>query len=521
MSRYQDTFAALAERGDAAGATAVLDRVRHQLEESQTIISPPRARRRLTGPVLTAAVFAAVLAVVGAGWALRIAGDHAGDATGTTWVTAGTTAANERFFAIAGGSGGFVADTLLPVVRFSADGVTWEDVDLSETTGAWTPERLLSGTDGWALVGVDIDNRAMILTSPDGREWTRGAFPDALSRSLASVALGTGSYLAWTAAPFADSTAELWWSADAATWQRVDLAVFADGPPDNIVGHDNGYVAWNGDLAPAGAAPYPIYTSGDGATWRETQLEIDPDLAAVVTSWEPTLAQTVGDQWIVLGVGHGPGIEPTTLVWTSADGASWQAQPTPPFDVEDGLANHAGRLLPAGENLIAIVSDAELVEGEDRVRTAYWDEGSAQAWATSDGVTWIAGQRFEPSVSRAAVAVVAGNAIGWWEPGGRPQFASVPVTTVTIPPESDLDPAGIALQDEILADGEVTRAEFESAVAAMAQCLTDHGLEDVHWSVDDDGGFSLGHRSEDDAAESLIDNYCEASYVDRLSAALR
>jgi len=521
MSRYQDTFAALAGRGDVAGATAIVDRVRHQLEGSQTIISPPRARRRLTGPVLTAAVFAVMLAVVGAGWALRIAGDHAGDATGTTWVTAGTTAANERFFAIAGGSGGFVADTLRPVIRFSADGITWEEVDLSEMTGAWTPERLLSGTGGWALVGLDIDHRAMILTSPDGQEWTKGAFPDVLSRSLASVAVGAGSYLAWTAAPFADSTAELWWSDNAASWQRVDPAVFADGLPDSIVGHGRGYVAWSGDLALDGGAPYPIYTSGDGVTWRETQLEIDPDLAAVVTSWEPALAQTVGDRWIILGIGHGPEIEPTTLVWTSADGVSWQAQPTPTFDVEDGLANQVGWLLPAGENLIAIVSDAALVEGEDGVRTAHWDEGSARAWATSDGVIWIAGERFEPSVRRATIAIVDGSAIGWWEPGNRPQFVSAPVTTVTTPPESELDPAGIALQDEILADGEVTRAEFESAVAAMAQCLTDHGLEDVHWSVDDDGGFGFGHRSEDDEAESLIGNYCEASYVDRLSAALR
>jgi hypothetical protein len=521
MNRYQDTFASLADRGDVAGATVVLDRVRHQLDGSHTIASRSRKQRRLTGPVLAAGVFLVMLAVVGAGWVLRVAGNETGDATGTTWVTAGASTDNERFFAVAGGSGGFVADTLRPVISFSTDGVTWEDVDLYETTGAWTPERLLSGTDGWTLIGLDIDNRAMILTSPDGREWTKGAFPDALSRSLASVAVSSGSYLGWTAAPFADSTAELWWSADAATWERVDTAVFGDALPENIVGHDRGYVAWNRDLAPDGTAPYPIYTSDDGVTWRGTQLDIDPDLAAVVTSWELDLAQTIGNRWIILGVGHGPGIEPTTLVWTSDDGVSWQWQPTPAFDVEDGLANQVGWLLPADGQLIAVVSDADLVEGEDGVRAAYWDEGSAQAWATSDGVTWIAGQRFEPSVRKAAVAIVAGRAIGWWEPGDRPQFASVPVTTVTTPPESDLDPAGIALQDEILADGEVTRAEFEFAVAAMAQCLTNHGLEDVTWSVDDDGGFSFGHRSEDDEAESLIDNYCEASYIDRLSAALR
>ncbi|MEE9206381.1 MAG: hypothetical protein V3U50_05300 [Acidimicrobiia bacterium] len=97
--------------------------------------------------------------------------------------------------------------------------------------------------------------------------------------------------------------------------------------------------------------------------------------------------------------------------------------------------------------------------------------------------------------------------------------SGVVVTTIAVP--SDLEQAGVDLQDAILADGDVSRVEFEQAVDAMAACMKGHGLTGVTWSVRDDGGWSSGYNSsegiDEQAAEDAIYNLCYYSYVDRLS----
>jgi hypothetical protein len=89
-------------------------------------------------------------------------------------------------------------------------------------------------------------------------------------------------------------------------------------------------------------------------------------------------------------------------------------------------------------------------------------------------------------------------------------------TTVAVPDE--LEQAGTDLQDEILADGEVTQEELEKAVAAMATCMESHGLTGVRWSIDADGeGYSSGYTvTDDEAADAAIYNLCYYSYVYRL-----
>jgi hypothetical protein len=89
-------------------------------------------------------------------------------------------------------------------------------------------------------------------------------------------------------------------------------------------------------------------------------------------------------------------------------------------------------------------------------------------------------------------------------------------TTIAVPDE--LEKTGTDLQDEILADGKVTREEFAQAVAAMATCMQSHGLTDVRWSIDaDEDGWSYGYAvTFGDAEDAEIENLCYYSYVYRL-----
>jgi hypothetical protein len=94
------------------------------------------------------------------------------------------------------------------------------------------------------------------------------------------------------------------------------------------------------------------------------------------------------------------------------------------------------------------------------------------------------------------------------------------VVTTTMPIPSQLEPAGVELQNEILADGNITQEEFTRAIAGMAECMTAHGVTGVTWSVDDYEStffsWSMGYDSLDTTTESL----CYYSYVDRVVSAL-
>ena len=96
------------------------------------------------------------------------------------------------------------------------------------------------------------------------------------------------------------------------------------------------------------------------------------------------------------------------------------------------------------------------------------------------------------------------------------------VVTTTMPIPSRLEPAGVELQDEILADGNVTQEEFTRAIAGMAECMTAHGATGVTWSVDDyeRASWSMGHDSPSADIHETTYPLCYYSYVDRVMHAL-
>ncbi|HAX81657.1 MAG TPA: hypothetical protein DCY40_03690 [Actinobacteria bacterium] len=98
------------------------------------------------------------------------------------------------------------------------------------------------------------------------------------------------------------------------------------------------------------------------------------------------------------------------------------------------------------------------------------------------------------------------------------------VVTTTMPVPSELEPAGVALQDEIVADGVVSREERERAVAAMAECMTSHGVTGVTWSVtwSDEGDWFQEMEWDSPTADAhlLTEALCYYSYLDRVDSAL-
>jgi len=530
VSRYEEAFEWMAQRGQPAGAAVVVQRVRAELADAAgtelvTLVGQREDHERgarfgylLSGPVVAAWVFLVVVAVGAVFWAVRGNGTDVvqPDAAGVTWAPA-TGERTGRL--LTAGPGGFVrADFGIPVVHFSVDGAAWEDIELPEADGFVVSQALVSTDAGWLVVAVDTGDATIAWTSADGRSWTKIELPDELQRNHVDVVSGTSGYLALTRVEFGATADQLWWSTDGVIWGLLAPSGLPETMPDTIEGHASGFIGWDSASAVPIGDSLTVYTSVDGVDWVSGQLTVDGDRYSSFVEWQLFASETAGDVWLVTGAARVTETEAVTLAWTSSNGTSWNQQPTPAFDGEDNLANNLLILLSTGSDFVALVGESELAVYEDGFRYSQSSTGSAQVWLSRNGTDWTPGQRFEKGVTDAAIALIDGEPVGLWYPS-PPALGTAPVpTSVTSPPVEDLDERGVALQDEILSDGTVTQEELESAVAGMAACMESHGLTDVTWSVDPDGkGWSSGYAETfGDDADQEISDYCFFSYVDRL-----
>jgi len=129
--------------------------------------------------------------------------------------------------------------------------------------------------------------------------------------------------------------------------------------------------------------------------------------------------------------------------------------------------------------------------------------------------------RWLPVKPRVVVGVL-GLLIAACGPGQSSSGATDTVVVTTMPIPSQLEPGGVELQDEILADGNVSREEFTRTIAGMAECMTAHGATGVTWSVDDyeRASWSMGHDSPSADIHETTYPLCYYSYVDRVMHAL-
>ena len=265
-----------------------------------------------------------------------------------------------------GSAGGY------PAIWRQAPGGSWALVtapgDLRAQSGPEVLTSVTHGPAGWLAVGVP---GPVILTSANGTTWRPAAgniAADLGKITAVSAAAGPRGYviLGRLAVPGGACVADVWWSADLASWKQAHDVNGTDGSSQTLavaaltdgfvsVGSHNGKpAAWvtsdgttwrtiflsgpanaqlnqiavigtrvvatgGSDGQGTGAAAFAVSSPDGGATWQQADLRL-PAPGTVVT------ALASGKQgWIAAGR-YGPPDRPRVVVWKLASGTNAWAQ---------------------------------------------------------------------------------------------------------------------------------------------------------------------------------------------------
>ncbi|MGW3773230.1 hypothetical protein [Actinomadura verrucosospora] len=299
----------------------------------------------------------AVTAVAAKGAQAVAVGSTGGDAAiwtsadGAAWTRARfaggiSRPALQRLTSVASGAAGWVAvgdsggAPRTPLVLTSADGAIWKPVDNDPVFGSRGPQGLAtygtaSGPAGYVVVGDDGGSGA-IWYSPDLRTWQRGggvgrndltAMPNG-NRWVRAAAGGRFGFVA--VGGLLDPKARgarrpaVWTSPDGQKWRLQQLQLPAgmeQGSFTQIAAKGDVLVATGDALGSSGAAVLGYVSTDGGKTWRETRLpEPGADGPVQITALTAT-----PKGFTVAGTSGGAGVS-DVVSWTSADGASWEAQ---------------------------------------------------------------------------------------------------------------------------------------------------------------------------------------------------
>ncbi len=322
---------------------------------------------------------------------------------GTTWTKRVDPDADSR--AITGivyGKGQFVAvgdytPTATPVILTSPNGVTWKErkttseawltsiafgngryvavggdymegggAILTSTNGVqWTEEssnsdQPLNGIASGGGTFVAVGSNRTILTSPDGRSWTRQVEPPTVFADLQSVAHDGRQFVAVT-------QSEVLTSPDGATWEIASVPPISDSFFSHVASRRGVtlIVGWN-----------VILYSPDGASWQVV-LEESPGPSNGVGR---TLATAVFGPNRAVALGYGGS------VFTSADGQSWTSATTPASRNWNDVAYGAGKFCAVGwEGAVASSSDGAAFANHVGPSDSHFP-GTVVAWGDEPGV---------------------------------------------------------------------------------------------------------------------------------------
>jgi hypothetical protein len=336
---------------------------------------------------------------------LRPAGGDVGAramVAGVVTVPGGFLAIGERFAEDGGGG------DLQTVTTFwrSSDGRTWAMADADPAVWSdWTADRVAQGPGGIVVLAGGADGRAL-LASDDGETWVvtpitaetvglpadsfPGAFPvnDVASLGTGFLALGQivgGQGSASDVAPL------LLYSPDGLSWTRGAGPALATAPllPEYLAGTaelDGQQFVF---VTSAHGFDVNVWRSTDFVTWeRMGGPELFPGADHVVVG----TATAFDGRLLAAGHDHTSG---GAVVWSSADGQTWE--PT----TGDGLDGE-GRFAP---ELFASNPDELLLVG---TREPAMDGAmTGTVWASDDGVLWRRQPDDSPVVGRDDLAGVA------------------------------------------------------------------------------------------------------------------
>lgn len=259
----------------------------------------------------------------------------------------------------------------------SDDGLIWTHASLEE--GA-CPSALAARGDTIAAVGgigpcqMGGFGNPRAWSSADGGDWISAPFETGLG-FLHGVTATAAGFVAWGQMaddePFGGAP---WFSSDGLSWQRVDdPGPFAGASIEGMatIGQATVAIGWVVPTGDPQAAALAAWISDDGTSWALLDAEVP--FADV-------------EQGMGIGIGGGapgvavwtqgvPGV--TTMIWTSADGRSWDTGTELPVGMlrvaamGDGLIAY-GTLEEANPGIAVPCDKDDVVEGRCRTVPAVW-----------------------------------------------------------------------------------------------------------------------------------------------------
>lgn len=513
----------MANRGTPIGPVALLERV----QVRGPLDLHPRSRR-LRGLALAAATFVVVL--IGGlflGW-FRAPLDFI---TGTGGLIEWTEV--EGPARLVSGPGGIMRinydeTTQSPVVEFSHDGREWTPTEGLKFDPRVGVSEVLTSETTWLLLSTD--NKTVVAqASTDGITWSRVDFPDALTNAFESIAGSPGGFMATTYDVF-DAGSTLWWSSDGRLWTDVTSAFPGDPREGQLWGSKGGILWTAANRFIASHFPLEMYVTNDGTNWTVRTIDPATEMLEARSEIYVHLVEYIGDQWIAILQINRLDADPDLVVWASVDGNDWQSLGVVPFGSRAGYALSIDRSYIAAatvdEPYLIVAPFVSPVDGAAGEIHSFSGPsiGLGEVWMTTDGQTWHRELKISGMINSYAVTVTGdGSLAGAWarnpesDPLANPADATriSPETTQFQPGPQDIDPAGQALQDAILADGVVTREEFEQAAEGWKTCMQQFGFEAADYDIDPGGGWSRGWTADPYEGESQ-DALCNANYVARV-----
>ena len=322
----------------------------------------------------------------------------------------------------------------------SPEPIAWQRVptDVAIAGGRTPGLRLVDvATTPAGLVAVGKDDRGgVVVTSPDGVQWTR--LPDSSlldGASLVAVAVRGQQMLV-----VGPTRILLWGTADGTSWTGPLSAATGGAVPADVAAAPSAWViAGTRKLAPdatgAQRSVGVVRWSANGRTWVDVQLPGAPPTG----DYHLTSVAYLGSRFVALGR-DAKGLGPEVLVWTSKDGRTWRRGADIPVaqdgEITDLAPTPDGTILAVGAQSWTPVVGAAFtsLDGSawSRVPDAAFT-GAVARGVTCDARRCVAVGETKP-VSDNGYSNPRGAAVTWTSPDGR---AWTRAATTRVDPATD------------------------------------------------------------------------------------